>query len=255
MKAFVILVAICVLVCGGNPAYAQLGGLLKKLPGVSKPPAGGAAPANSAAPVALRSSEAIRQDLDASILEIGVARKMLLEAQVKLAESLGIKEKADEILSATKVLGEGGVIEPKTAADEEQLRVPTEKMKALIEEHAAVAGELTEEQKVLFAEGKNKFALGVAAEGLQIAGIVALADETAQSLAQMKGNVAKAAELPKAMAMAAAAGKLATLLPNDVKAMHQTWQLIRQVGAKNQIEVEDIDISKYMPGAGAPTES
>lgn len=219
----------------GAVSQAQFGGLKSMLPGGD-----GAAESGPAVNIG-----ALNEQLDKSVLEVGLARQQLIEAQLKLLEALDLKTEADEILSASDIALEGGV-SAKSVDDVEKSTQVSAKLQEAAAAKMAETVQLTEDQKVLFTEGKVKFGAGLLAEAAQIAGIVALAGQVAEDVEKVKSNPLNA---PKALALAASTAKLASLVPGDVKAMYETWGLIRKVGADNQIEVEEIDISKYMGGA------
>lgn len=216
-------------------SYAQLGGLKKGLPGGDS---GAAAPAVD--------TKAMQADLDKSVLEIGLARKLLLEAQYELAVALGAKEKADQIMSAANVLQGGSVVQAKDAAGIEKQIGVSKEIATLADEAMKSAGPLSEEGKEHFKKGQAAFAKGLVAEAGQIAVIGALAVGIKDQAAQAKSNPMAAAKLT---AMAVPAAKLASLLPGDVKAGINTYSLIKKVGADNNIEVEKVDTDTLLKGA------
>lgn len=231
-KITFIIVSIIIAGTFAATSQAQFGGLKNMIPG-----GGGGESAGV-------DIGALQGDLDKSILDVGIARQQLIQAQVKLLEALDLKTEADAILSAANVAIEGGE-SSKNVGDLEKSTEVSKQLNKMIAEKAEATVELTEEQKVLFAEGKELFGAGLLAEAGQIVGIVALATQVAQDVEKVKSNPLNA---PKAIALGAGAVKLASLIPGDVKAMYDVWGLIRKVGADNQIEVEEIDISKFMPG-------
>ena len=221
--------------------HAQFGGFKKKLLGGGE--------SDSVSPVAASTVTAadVRGKLDASILEVGLARKKLLEAQLKLLEALGKKEAADAILSSSNVAREGGVAVPKDASEIDESVKVSEELNAELEAFEDQTVTLNEEQKEIFRSAKGDFSEGLILEAGQVAILVVLVKEAKDVVTGLKKNPFKARE---ALALSAGAGKLASVIPGDVKAMHGTWKLMQKVGADNQIEVEDIDIGTFLAGPG-----
>jgi hypothetical protein len=191
-------------------------------------------------------TKAMQADLDKSVLEIGLARKLLLEAQYELAIALGAKEEADKILSAANALKDGSVVQAKDADAIEKQIATSKDLTAVTDAAAAKAAPLTEEGKEHFKKGQALFAKGLTAEAGQIAVIGALAVGIKDQATQAKSNPMAAAKLT---AMAVPAAKLASLLPGDVKAGINTYSLIKKVGADNNIEVEKVDTANLLTGA------
>ena len=198
---------------------------------------------------AAKSVNAVQARLYKSILAIGPARKTMLVAQLILAESLGLKQEADDILSNARVLGEGGVArQPKDVAEIENSVKASEELNKILATAAAQAAPLDEKGKKLFLQGKRIFGKGLLAEAAQLTVLAAMSVE-------LKELVRKAVSDPnqaqKIAVVALPAAKLAMLIPGDVNEMSNTWTLIGQIGAKNNIQVEEIDVSKYTSGPGA----
>ncbi len=229
------MIILVTLLAGAMESQAQMQALRDRIPG------GGG---GTAAEVNL---DALSADLDKSILEVGIARKLLIKAQMVLAEALGIKEEADSIVSAAGVLGEGGVVtQPTTAKDIEHSIEVSEQLNERLNAAAAEAGELSEEGKIKLAEGKKLFADGLVAEAMQVAVLTRLATEFDGARGQVRRNPARLRQLT---ALFVPTAKLASLIPGDVRAMHHTWGLIQKVGQNNQIDSEDIDIDALLAGA------
>jgi len=229
-------VAGLVMVSVVDPAQAQLSSLKKGLSVGGK--------SEQATPAA--DIDKMRADLDRSISEVGSARKLLFEAQIELAAALGVKEEADKILSAANVLQSGSVVTQTDVVQIESSQEPSNDLNALLSDASASAGPLDEQGRQHFAKGQAAFAKGLVAEAGQIAVITALAAEIKKQSGKMKSNPANAAKLA---AMAVPAAKLATLIPGDVEAGIGTYQLIKKVGADNNIAVEKIDEDKLLLGA------
>lgn len=189
----------------------------------------------------------MKTKLDKSVLEIGLARKLLLDAQVELASALDIKEEVDKILSAKNISVSGGVVDQaKNVGDiENQIKV-SEELSAKINAAAENAGPLSDKGKKHFKKGQAAFGKGLVAEGAQVAIIVALASEISNQASQAKSNPMAAGKLA---AMAAPAAKLASLLPGDVNAGIKTYGLIKKIGKDNNIKVEEIDTDSLLTGA------
>jgi len=221
-------------------ANAQFGGIGSKLKGLG----GGGGDKGGGGKVP--DIGQMQAELDKSVLEIGLARKYLLEAQIKLAEALGKKTEADQILSTCKIMGEGAVVRQlKSADDIDESAKPSKPLNEIIAQGASNAAPLSAEAAEIFKQGKIEFSKGLLAEAGQIAIVVKLSMEIKDAAEKVKGNPINMAKIA---AMAPPAVKLASLIPGDVTEMAKTWQVIRQVGSKNNIEVEEVDVSKYLNG-------
>ena len=229
-------IVVCIgvsLTSGCNTTSPQLGGL------------GGSKTSGSAA--GKLSTSSIQSKLDASIVEVGVARKKLLGAQLKMLEALGKKEAADAIVSGSNVLREGGVVTPANESEIEESVKVSRQLNAELEKFNDETVKLNEEQKAIFTEAKSDFRDGLLLEAGQVAVLVLVAKEAKENLEGVKKNPLKA---PKAAALSGAAAKMASWIPGDVKAMHGTWTVMRKVGADNEIEMDDIDIDSHLSGPG-----
>jgi hypothetical protein len=216
-------------------AQAQLGALRDRVPG-----GGGDAPSPAV------DLDVLSADLDKSILEVGIARKILIESQLLLAEALGIKEEADQIASAAGVLGEGGVVAPTNAEGVENSIQASGRLNDRIRAAAEQAGVLDDQSRVKYAEGQKRFVDGLVAEAAQIAVLTRLVSEFDGARGQVSRNPVRLRQLT---ALSVPTIKLASLIPGDVRAMHGTWSLIRKVGQDNQIDSDDIDLNALLSGA------
>ena len=191
----------------------------------------------------------VQTRLNMSIQAIGSARKRMLEAQITLAKSLGLKEAADDILSNAKILGEGGVVQqPKDVDGIENSVKASEELSKIMATAAAQAAPLDKEGKILFQRGKEEFGKGLLAEAGQITVLAALLVDI-KTMTDKSKSGSKQPE--NVVALVVPAAELAALTTGDVKEMAKTWSLIRQIGANNNIPVKEIDVSKYLSGPDA----
>ncbi len=221
-------------------AHAQFGGLLNRNDEQGSP-----IPASDMISKSLGIGN-LSAEYDKTILEIGIARQLLLQAQITLAEALGVKEQADEIASAAGVLAEGGVVQPKDVNEIEKSINVSRDLSDLLETAAESAGELDDEAKEKFAEGKMLFGQGLLAEAAQIAVLVRLTREFDGARGQIRRNPLRLREL---IALSVPTVKLASLIPGDVREMRKTNDLIKKIGESNQIDVEEINIDELLTGA------
>ena len=186
----------------------------------------------------------LKEQMNRSVLDIGLARQQLLQAQLYLTAALGKKQEAAKIMSANGVIKDGGIVAPVNRKELGGSIKTSNELNKLVENISKEdVVNLTDEQKVLFKKSIPHMLGGLTAEAGQIAVIVVLGVNINQSLKDADWSAA-----PKLAAMAIPAAKLATLIPGDIKAMYQTYTLMRMIGENNDIQVAVLDRDELLKG-------
>ncbi len=210
MKTVMVLALGGMMVVSQTPAYAQLGGLLKKKSADS----GGAA----------IDKDAFGKSADQAVENLLAARIAFLDAKAKMMDALGVKSesvtKASEALRAKE-----GSTSDKVKKLETTSKTTADADKEF-EAKMAESKELSAESKAKFAEGGGKFIEGVILEKDQI--------ETIQKLAQ---------QLEKAgvLSIVKPVTTMSTMVPGDVKEGSSTLSKIMKFAKSQNVEIPGAD--------------
>jgi len=220
MKTVMVLALGGMMVVSQTPAYAQLGGLLKKKSADS----GGAA----------IDKDAFGKSADQAVENLLAARIAFLDAKAKMMDALGVKSesvtKASEALRAKE-----GSTSDKVKKLETTSKTTADADKEF-EAKMAESKELSAESKAKFAEGGGKFIEGVILEKDQI--------ETIQKLAQQgQGLVQSAGPLEKAgvLSIVKPVTTMSTMVPGDVKEGSSTLSKIMKFAKSQNVEIPGAD--------------
>lgn len=220
-------VAVTVLALGALSAHAGFGGLVSKVPGLG----GGSSGAASVDVGALKESVNAKAD------GLSIAKGQLIEAELLYAEALGLKEKADAIMSAATGIKEGGTAATKMTSD--QMEKVTDGLKDIMPKAEAEVAPLTDEQKQKFREGHIAFGkAGVLFLG-EAGATIGLCTKVVSDVKSINGDPIKGA---KAVALGAAAAKLLSMTIADSKRIIEVYGVMSKVAENNHIDVEKVEL-------------
>jgi hypothetical protein len=220
MKTVMVLALGGMMVVSQTPAYAQLGGLLKKKSADS----GGAT----------IDKDTFGKSADQAVENLLAARIAFLDAKAKMMDALGVKSesvaKASEALRAKE-----GSTSDKVKKLETTSKTTADADKEF-EAKMAESKELSAESKAKFAEGGGKFIEGVILEKDQIETIQKLVQQ-GQSLVQSAGPLEKAGVL----SIVKPVTTMSTMVPGDVKEGSSTLSKIMKFAKSQNVEIPGAD--------------
>jgi ABC-type transporter Mla subunit MlaD len=220
MKTVMVLALGGMMVVSQTPAYAQLGGLLKKKSADS----GGAT----------IDKDTFGKSAHQAVENLLAARIAFLDAKAKMMDALGVKSesvaKASEALRAKE-----GSTSDKVKKLETTSKTTADADKEF-EAKMAESKELSAESKAKFAEGGGKFIEGVILEKDQIETIQKLVQE-GQSLVQSAGLLEKAGVL----SIVKPVTTMSTMVPGDVKEGSSTLSKIMKFAKSQNVEIPGAD--------------
>ena len=220
MKTVMVLALGGMMVASQTPAYAQLGGLLKKK--------------NADSGGATIDKDAFGKSADQAAENLLAARIAFLDAKAKMMDALGVK--SDSVAKASEALrAKEGSTSDKVKKLETTSKTTADADKEF-EAKMAESKELSAESKAKFAEGGAKFIEGVLLEKEQIETIQKLVQQ-GQSLVQSAGPLEKAGVLSTVKPVTT----MSTMVPGDVKEGSSTLGKIMKFAKSQNVEIPGAD--------------
>ena len=211
------ILVITALTLAGSVSHAQWP-RLNQLPGIGKAQPGGG------------DVNAFNISVDVAVHRAFKARLSLLEAQVKLAEALGIKTDAYVKASESARAGEGATSDKQISAMKDSVVSPDAKKE--MEAALAESKILSEEAKKTFAEGGGVFCKGLLEEsvvGLQVANLVQQGSKM-----RIPANPLDAIKIPHLIQSVAS---LSSIVLGDLKEDCATGAAMHKFSQKQNIEI------------------